>query len=119
FSDVGTAISAFGLAGSVGSAVTLSSNATKGDTTLSLDTSTLSGEDWLLLYSDTQRTLIPTYAGEIVRVQTIDDGSNLTLYGRGIKDTYTTADSASVKKITNFMYVDITCLPVQVMRILF
>lgn len=99
FSDVGGHFYAFAGEGSIGSAISLTSNASKGDDTLSLDTSSLSADDYLLIYSDTVRTPRPQYAGEIKRIASIDDGSTLTL-DHQLDDDYVTSDSAAVKKIT-------------------
>lgn len=94
--------------GSLAASVALTANALAGDTTLQLtSTATLAADDFLIL-SDTfaYNPLDGTYvSGEMVQVLSVDSGVQVTLYA-AVKGslftagTYTTANAASVRKIT-------------------
>ncbi len=88
--------------GSEGSAVNLNANATAGDTTLTLtSTSGLAANDFLSLYSaaDWPNTTNSSKQGEIVRVKSVDSGTVITLWGR-IEDSYTTSNTGAVRKLS-------------------
>lgn len=88
--------------GSIASGLSLTANITTiGDTTCTVaDSSSLSEHDWLLLHSNAvyDASNTNTKIGEIVQVQSQSSGT-ITLRG-GTCDTYATADSAQVQKIT-------------------
>lgn len=81
---------------------TLTANATLGATTLTLASTTgLAAGDRILLGSAT--ALIPgetnMYLGELVRIKSVDSGTQISIYGY-VRDTYNTADGAAVWKPT-------------------
>lgn len=92
-------IDIFAVAGSVGDAVALGSSAVENTTDLAFATSGLVADDYLLVYADKAVTTTPSYQGEIVRIDTVTDGSNVVLHDT-LRDGYLTTDTASVRKIT-------------------
>lgn len=90
--------------GSQGSAIALTANASKGDTSLSFNTSGFAAGDYIVLYSSTAWTLSATGGqfGEILRLQSITSGSAAALYSAVDSGPYNTAASASVRKL-NFI----------------
>ncbi len=98
------------LRGSRGSAITLSGNATIGDTTITLTSvSGLAENDWLFLYSSASWSANATL-GEMVQIDSIS-GTTVTLK-TPIAHGYLTADSASVKEITTKQYTAFTDLTI-------
>lgn len=86
--------------GTLGSALTLASNSTKGEYTLTLnDASSLAAGDWVLVYSTaTYPYSTGRQRGEIKRIRTI--ATNTLTFEQALYDSYATADTATVKKIT-------------------
>lgn len=80
---------------------TLSANAAAGDSTLTVDSTTgRSVGEYLLLGSTANFASLGTGPrGEVVRVKTIDSATQLTLWG-AVRDSYTTAASASLQTLT-------------------
>lgn len=86
------------LRGSRGSAVLLSGNAAIGATSIDLaSVSGLAAGDWLQLYS-TNAWVGASVATELVQIDSIS-GTTVSLRG-AIRNAYTTANSASVRKLT-------------------
>jgi len=99
FSDTVIDFDAVNITGSIGSGEALDSNATKGDLELEVDTTDFSAGDYIELSDTEDVTGYPTYRGEICRIESIDDGDTMTIFG-GLVDSYATADSAQIKKYT-------------------
>lgn len=101
-----------GAGGEIGATdlTTLTANALPGDQTLTLSsTSSITSSDYLQLGSDAIYSDPPddgvnavdltVRRGEVVRVASVDSGTQVTLYGF-VRDTYNTSDSASVRMLT-------------------
>lgn len=90
------------ITGAEGSSTALTANATQGDTTLTMgSTAGLAANDFLSLYSTANwpNTINSSKQGEVVRIKTVDSGTVITLWQR-IEDSYTTANSAAIRKLT-------------------
>lgn len=107
--QTGSATKLISAAGSLGSALSLTVNAAAGATTLTMSsTASLAAGDSLLLGDNVSFSATDSSykSGEIVGVKSVDSGTQVTLYGpvRGSFGTtdgaYTTANSATVKKVT-------------------
>jgi hypothetical protein len=88
--------------GSHNTSVALTANATVGDTSITVtSTSTFKAGDWLRLRAEDAWDSVntgTTKKGEIVRIDSVTSGTVLALSGR-IVDSYTTANSAAIEKI--------------------
>lgn len=96
--------------GQLASGLTLSANATKGEfvTTLN-DASTISAADWVMESSTAEYPYDTGHKkGEIKRVRS--KASNTLTFEHALEDSYATADTAAVKKITFVENVSITGL---------
>lgn len=90
------------ITGAEGSSIALTANATQGDTTLTMGSTTgLAANDYINLYSTANwpNTTNSSKQGEIVRIKSVDSGTVITLWQR-IEDSYTTANSAAIRKLT-------------------
>lgn len=99
---------------------TLTANASPGDVTLTVtSTAGITAGQRLQLGSETPFLAAAAssssdelrYKGEIVRVKSVDSGTGLTLYGF-VRDSYTTANTASLRTITFIRNVGIRDLQI-------
>lgn len=90
----------FQCVGSIGSATTLTANATAGDLTLTMgSTAALSAGQYIKVYSTNVISFTSMSPGEFVRIETINSGTVITL-ADPILDSYTTANNAAIKPVT-------------------
>jgi hypothetical protein len=87
------------LSGSTGSNVFLTNDAILMDTALKFNTAGIVAGDYLKLFSNAVVTRNGIYKGEIVRVETVTNGTQVVLHD-ALCDGYLVSDSACIQKIT-------------------